>query len=67
MRSAQASITVRTRCGERVAKLASWSLVKQTTSVRPSAGRCSKGAEPGASSRATGAYDGKRFSMTTTS
>ncbi len=38
VRSAHASITVRTREGSRSANVASWSLVKHTTSHRPRAG-----------------------------
>jgi hypothetical protein len=60
-------MTVRTRCGLSAAKVDSWSLVKQTTSVRPRAGRCRKPSGARTSSSATGAYDGKRFSKTTTS
>ena len=68
MRSAQASMTVRARSGLSDEKLASWSLVKQTTSQRPCAGTCSN--MPCAVPAPPSAWDeneGKRFSKTTTS
>ena len=60
-------MTVRTRWGGSAAKVDSWSLVKQTTSVRPSAGAWRNPSGASTSSWASGAYEGNRFSKTTTS
>ena len=70
MRSAHASITVRTRDTGSDPNDALWSLVKHTTSHRPTAGRCGHSGLPstsGATSGADWANEGKRFSNTTTS
>ena len=73
VRSTQASSTVRTRSGGSVENAAEWSLVKQTTSHRPSpALRVNSGSSSGRSSGSgpsTAAVDsdGNRFSKTTTS
>ena len=72
VRSAQASMIVRTLAGARSANDASWSELKHTTSHRPAAGRACQMSSPStaqpsvsASGRARSA--GKRFSNTTTS
>ncbi len=68
MRWAHVSMTVRTRSTGRSLNDDSWSLVKHTTSQRPTAGRVPKmplGSGASAPTEVT-AYDGKRFSKTTT-
>jgi len=69
VRSAQASTTVRTRAGVRLANEALWSAVKQTTSQRPAPGRVSvrPGRSGGPTSDSRWLNEGKRFSNTTTS
>ena len=70
VRSAHASITVRTRETGSDPNAALWSLVKHTTSQRPTAGRCGHSglsSTSDATAAADWANDGKRFSNTTTS
>jgi hypothetical protein len=71
VRSAHASITVRTRSTGSLPNDESWSLVKQTTSHRPIAGRCGNSGSPSTSAATSVstscANDGNRFSNTTTS
>ncbi|CPU64955.1 Uncharacterised protein [Mycobacteroides abscessus] len=70
VRSAHASMIVRTRCGGRAPKDVRWSLEKHTTSHRPAAGAwCWSGASSTTASGTPGTCwsDGKRFSKTTTS
>jgi len=83
VRSTQTSTTVRARDTDKDEKLASWSLVKQTTSQRPSAGAWASSGFIAVPAVAVGAVDpsvmapaadgdppandGNRFSKTTTS
>jgi hypothetical protein len=68
VRSASASTTVRARRGESCAKDVSWSLVKQTTSQRPTPGAEWNGnSSTIISVVASVVSDGKRFSNTATS
>jgi hypothetical protein len=64
-------MTVRTRSTGNAPKEVLWSLVKQTTSHRPIAGRWGQSGSPstsaGTSVTTSCAKDGKRFSNTTTS
>ena len=71
VRSAHASITVRTRSTGSAAKDELWSLVNRTTSQRPTAGRCGHSGLPSTSGATSAAIfcanEGNRFSNTTTS
>ncbi len=70
VRSAHASITVRTRVTGSDPNAALWSLVKHTTSHRPTAGRCGHSGLPstwGSTATTSWLNDGNRFWNTTTS
>ncbi len=70
VRSAHTSMTVRIRSTGSCVNDESWSLVKQTTSQRPLAGRCGHSGVPSTYGSVSGTdrdSDGNRFSNTTTS